>query len=62
MLNNYHNCVWNFTDSFTETDHVQRFGCRNCITVKVQEKSVAVKGQALFLVKVKGQGPFLILT
>ena len=31
-------------------------------TVKVQEKSVAVKGQTLFLVKVKGQGLFFILT
>ena len=39
-----------------------KFGHRNCITVKVQEKSVAVKGQALFLVQVKGQGLFFILT
>ena len=41
---------------------MHKFGCRNCITVKVQEKSVAVKGQTLFLVKVKGQGLFFILT
>ena len=39
-----------------------KFGLRNCITVKVQEKGVAVKGQTLFLVKVKGQGLLFILT
>ena len=41
---------------------MHKFGHRNCITVKVYEKSVAVKGQVLFLVKVKGQGLFFILT
>ena len=34
---------------------MHKFGRRN-------EKSVAVKGQALFLVKVKGRGLFFILT
>ena len=38
----------------------ETFVCRNCIAVKVTEKNVSVKGQALFLVKVKGQGQFLI--
>ena len=27
-----------------------KFGRRNCITVKVQEKSVAVKGQGIFFI------------
>ena len=31
-----------------------KHGRRNCITVKVQEISVVINGQALFLVKVKG--------
>ena len=39
---------------------MHKFGRRNCITVKVYEKSVAVKGQVLFLVKVKGQEIFFI--
>ena len=32
----------------------ENLGHRNCIAVKVTEKNVPVKGQALFLVKVKG--------
>ena len=52
---------------------VLRLSLRRMITCKIlivgivlqsqdSEENVAVKGQALFLVKVKGQGPFSILT
>ena len=36
--------------------------CRNSISVEGPEKNDAVKSQAIFLVKVKSQGPFFILT
>ena len=47
---------------YTKIDHIQNLGNRNSNAVKGQEKIDAVKGQILFLVKVKSQGTLFILT
>ena len=67
MLNKYHNQHLCGTQSLVYGQAITRkilsyLGSRNGIAVEGQEKSDAVKGQALFLVKVKSRAKFFVLT